>query len=163
MARLTSLEADCDLGFGAIDVVGRGESLVTEWDSESILGVVIGEREGDLGDSGNSVRSARVGFFFLLFCGGGINWAGRSAGAGDFVFFFCFFFVPLRLRQGGWLRLGTCWFFLCYFLWWFFGVFFLPFFSKWVPAIPSSLPVYRNFHYFVFVFPCSWRWWWWWW
>ena len=70
MARRTSVEVDRDLGFGAIDVVGGGESLVTECDREIILGVGIGEKEGDLGDSGNSVRSAGV---FFCFCGGRIS------------------------------------------------------------------------------------------
>ena len=52
---MTSFEADlarCLVG----DFAGGVESLATEWDRESSLGVEIGEREGDVGESGNSVR-----------------------------------------------------------------------------------------------------------
>ena len=91
-ARRTSLEGDRDRSFGVIgddDALGV-VSLVTEWDRKSILGVVMGEREGDLGESGKSERCAGV---FCVFCGGGMICAGRSGGARDFFL--------LRLRQGG--------------------------------------------------------------
>ena len=85
MACRTSVEADCDRCFCAIDNDAGGESLVTEWDRERSLGVVMCEREGDLRESGKSVRSAGV---FFGFCGGGIICAGCRSGAGDFVIFF---------------------------------------------------------------------------
>ncbi len=48
-------------------VWGEGESLVVEWDLVSILGVLIGEREG-----GNGVSVGMIGVVFG-FCGRGIN------------------------------------------------------------------------------------------
>ena len=73
----------------------------------SILGVMIGEREGD---SGSSVRFAGV---LLGFCGGELI----ELVAQFWLVILLFFPVPLRLRLGG-----------CLFLWCFLGVFFLPFF-----------------------------------
>ena len=46
---------------------------------------MIGEREGDFGESEKSVWSAGV---FLSFCGGGMISAGRCGGAGDLVIIF---------------------------------------------------------------------------
>ena len=66
-ARRTSVEANCDRCFD--DDAGSVVALVTEWDRESSLGVVMGEREGDFGESGKSLIS--VGVFFGC-CGGGI-------------------------------------------------------------------------------------------
>ena len=81
---LTLFEADlaqCMVG----DFVGGVESLATEWARESTLGVEIGEREGDVGGSGDSLRLA--GVFLDCCCWGGMIWAGRWNGAGDFSFF----------------------------------------------------------------------------
>ena len=63
----------------ADDAAAVGDSLVTEWERRSILGVVMGEREGYFGESGKSERCAGV------FCGGGMIFAGQS---GDFICFF---------------------------------------------------------------------------
>ena len=57
-------------------------SLVTEWDRESSLRVVMGESVDDLEKSGKSVWS--VGVFFVC-CGGGTIWDCRSGGAGDLI------------------------------------------------------------------------------
>ena len=46
------------------------------------LGVVMGDSEGDCGESGKS----SVGVF-LDCCGSGINWAGLSGLTGDFLVF----------------------------------------------------------------------------
>ena len=62
-----SVEADCDRCF--VDDASGVVALVTEWDLEISLGVVMGEREGDFGESGKSLIS--VGVFFGC-CGGGI-------------------------------------------------------------------------------------------
>ena len=64
----TSVEADCDRCF-VYDTGGGAVALVTEWDREISLEVVMGEREGDFRESGKSLIS--VGVFFGC-CGGGI-------------------------------------------------------------------------------------------
>ena len=95
-ARLTSFEADLVRSLVIVgDFAGGVESLATEWGRESIVGVEIGER-GDVGESGNSVGWDGV---YFDCCGGGMIWAGRWRGAGDFIFF-------LRLLLGGCLNLG---------------------------------------------------------
>ena len=71
VARRTSVEADCERCFVADG--GEVVFLVTEWDREICLGVVMGDSEGDFGESGKS----SVGVF-LDCCGRGINWAGLS-------------------------------------------------------------------------------------
>ena len=73
IARRTSREADLARCL-MFDDDGDCESLVTEWDRESILGVEMGDSGGDVGESGSSVGSAGV---FFGCCGGGIIWAGR--------------------------------------------------------------------------------------
>ena len=57
------------------DTAVVGDSLVTECERRSILGVVMGERESDLGESEKSERCVGV---FCVFCGGGMISAGRS-------------------------------------------------------------------------------------
>ena len=62
-ARRTSFEADRDLGLSSIDdddAVAVGDSLVTDCALVRSLGVVMGESEGDLGESGKSERCAGV-------------------------------------------------------------------------------------------------------
>ena len=61
------------------------EFRATEWGRESNLGVVTGERVGGVGERVQSVRWAGV---FLECCEGGMIWAGRWSGAGDFILFF---------------------------------------------------------------------------
>ena len=46
--------------------------VLVVWGRESNLGIEIGEREGDVGERGNSVRWAGV---FFACCGGGIIWS----------------------------------------------------------------------------------------
>ena len=65
--RRTSVEADCDRCF--VDDTDGVVALITEWDRESSLGVVMCERESDFGESGKSLIS--VGVFFGC-CGGGL-------------------------------------------------------------------------------------------
>ena len=67
------------------------ESRATEWGRESNLGVEIGERVGGVGER---VQSGRWAGVFLDCCEGGMIWAGRWSGAGDFILFF---------------SLGCCW------------------------------------------------------
>ena len=77
-ARRTSFEADRDLGLSSVDdgdAAAVGGSLVTDCARVRSLGVLIGESEGDFGESGKSERCAGV---FGCFCGGGIIWAGLS-------------------------------------------------------------------------------------
>ena len=91
-ARRTSFDADlarCLVTVG--DFPGGVESLATEWGRESNLGVEIGERGGCIWERVKSVRWAGV---FFDCCGGGMIWAGRWSGAGDFIIFF---------------SLGCCW------------------------------------------------------
>ena len=81
-ARRISFEADRDLGLSSVDdgdAAAVGDSLVTDCARVRSLGVVMGESEGDFGESGKSERCAGV---FGCFCGGGIIWAGLS------IFFF---------------------------------------------------------------------------
>ena len=62
-ARQTSFEAGHDLGLGSVvddDAAAVGDSLVTECALVRSLGVVMGESEGDLGESGKSERCAGV-------------------------------------------------------------------------------------------------------
>ena len=61
-ARWTSFEADRDLGLCSVDdaAAAVGDSLVTECALVKSLGVVMGESEGDLGESGRSERCAGV-------------------------------------------------------------------------------------------------------
>ena len=73
-ARRTSFEADRDRCFCTLDDdddAGGVVSLVAEWERISKLGVVIGESEGVLGESGKSERCAGV------LCEGGMISAGR--------------------------------------------------------------------------------------
>ena len=65
-ARRTSVEADCERCF--VDS-GGVVVLVTEWDREISLGVVMGESEGDFGESGKSLVSVGV---FLVVVGEGL-------------------------------------------------------------------------------------------
>ena len=90
MARRTSVEADRDLDFGAIDVVGGGESLFTEYDRESILGAVK-ERViwGIVG-----IQLTLLGCFFV-FVGEELI---EMVTLLELMILLCFFFVPLRLR-----------------------------------------------------------------
>ena len=67
------------------DFPGGVESWATEWGRESNLGVEIGERVGGVGERVQSVRWAGV---FLDCCEGGMIWASRWSGAGDFILFF---------------------------------------------------------------------------
>ena len=72
-ARLTLLEADlvrCLVAVG--DFAGDVESLATEGGRESNLEVDIGVREGNVGESGNSVGWA--GVFFYCCWGGMMEW-----------------------------------------------------------------------------------------
>ena len=99
-ARRTSIDADlarCLVTVG--DSAGGVESRATEWGRESNLGVEIGERVGGVGERVQSVRWAGV---FLDCCEGGMIWAGRWSGAGDFILFF-----P-RVVAGGGLDFGLC-------------------------------------------------------
>ena len=85
-ARRTSLDADlarCLVTVG--DSAGGVESRATEWGRESNLGVEIGEGVGGVGERVQSVRWAGV---FLDCCEGGMIWAGRWSGTGDFILFF---------------------------------------------------------------------------
>ena len=68
-ARRTSFEADRDRCTVDDDDAGGVVSLVTEWDRISNFGIVMGESEGDLGESGKSERCAGV---VCVFCGGGM-------------------------------------------------------------------------------------------
>ena len=68
-ARRISLEADLARCFVVtVDDAGGMYSLATERGRESSLGIEIGEREGDVSESGNSVKWA--GLFFGCFEGG---------------------------------------------------------------------------------------------
>ena len=118
-ARRTSFEVDRDRCFCTLDDdnddAGGVDSLVADWERRSKLGVVIGESEGVLGESGKSERCAAV------LCGGGMIWAGRM------------FFSPFGWgEEGVWDCFAFTWggFFIC---------FFFPFLSYWVPTIPTSL------------------------
>ena len=58
-ARRTSFEADRDRGLSSVDdddAAAVGDSLVTDCARVRSLGVVMGESEGDLGESGKSER-----------------------------------------------------------------------------------------------------------
>ena len=91
--RQTSVEADCDLFFVSIgEDAGGVESLVTEWDRESSLGVETGDNVGGVGESGSLLGSA--GVFFGC---GGMIWAGLCCFFGV-VFMFLNCFPPLPLR-----------------------------------------------------------------
>ena len=60
-ARRTSFEADRDLGLSSVDDDDAvGDSLVTDCARVRSLGVVMGESEGDLGESGKSERCPGV-------------------------------------------------------------------------------------------------------
>ena len=61
-ARRTSFEADRDLGLSSVgdDAAAVGDSLVTECALVRSLGVVMGESEGDFGESGKSEGCAGV-------------------------------------------------------------------------------------------------------
>ena len=62
-ARWTSFESDRDLGLSSVDdddAAAVGDSLVTECALVRSLGVVMGESEGDLGESGKSEKCAGV-------------------------------------------------------------------------------------------------------
>ena len=62
-ARRTSFEADRDLGLSSVDdddAAAVGDSLVTDCARVRSLGVVMGESEGDLGESGKSERCPGV-------------------------------------------------------------------------------------------------------
>ena len=77
-ARRTSFEADRDLGLSSVDdddAAAVGDSLVTDCARVSSLGVVMGESEGDLGESMKSERCPAV---FWCFCGGGMIWVSLS-------------------------------------------------------------------------------------
>ena len=64
--RRASFEADSDLGFWCVDgdddvaASSVGDSLVNECELTSCLGVLIGDSEGDLGESGKSEKCAGV-------------------------------------------------------------------------------------------------------
>ena len=72
-ARRTSFEADRDLCFCSVDdddvAASVGDSLVTECDRASNLAVLMGNSEGNLGESGKSELCAGV---FCGFCEGGM-------------------------------------------------------------------------------------------
>ena len=62
-ARRTSFEADRDHGLSSVDdddAAAVGDSLVTDCARVRSLGVVMGESEGDLGESGKSERCPGV-------------------------------------------------------------------------------------------------------
>ena len=107
-ARLTSVAADCDRCF--VDDAGDFVVLVTEWDRESSLGVVMGESGVIWGKVGSQLDQS--GYFLVV------------VGEGLFELVVLLeFFLPLMLWQGGCLGMCFC------FLGWFFYMLFLSFLS----------------------------------
>ena len=141
-ARRTSFEVDRHSCFCTLDDDDDGgvDSLVADWERMSKLGVVIGESEGVLGESGKSERCDGV------LCGGGMIWAGWM------------FFSPYGWGEEGVLD--------CFaFSWGGFFICFSPFLSYWVPTIPTSFQIYGVIHRFnlfslYFDFLSCRRWWW---
>ena len=75
-ASRTSFEAGRDRCFCTVDDdddVGGVVSLVTEWDRN--FGVVMGESEGDLGESRKSERCAGVFCVFFLWGRNDLSWS----------------------------------------------------------------------------------------